>query len=79
MTAIEVAMSPQGEINNIKKDFQAGWGHIVVACRDKSVLKRVQQEWSEIKDTYPPDTVEIILLNDPLFNSNDKTVSTKTK
>ena len=39
--AIEVAMTPAHEVENVKKDLAAGWDRVVVACPNEGVLRKM--------------------------------------
>jgi len=73
--AIEIAMSPQGEIVNIVKDLRAGWDEVWVVCRDSKVLQQVEREWSQEPRGEQDGKVEFRLVSDPIFDSKTGEVS----
>jgi len=68
--ALEIAMSPGGEMDNIIKDHRAGWDEIWVVCRDSNTLEQVQSQWLPQKGAFPDCHVSFYLISDPLFDSN---------
>ncbi len=68
--AIELAMTPGGEVSNFEKDFEAGWSCIWSVCKDRKIMEQVQKEWGEKIAAYPTDLVEFYLISDSRFNSS---------
>jgi hypothetical protein len=66
--AVEVAMTAAHELENIEKDFQAGWDRVVVACFNNSVRQKVEKEVRQ-SPAYNPliDRIEFI----PVRNLTD--------
>lgn len=67
--AIEVAMSPQGEVDNFEKDLRAGWHEVWSFARTQNIQDHIKREWEEKRAAYPEDSVKFFLLTDPLNNS----------
>lgn len=42
--AIEVAMSPAHEVENVSKDLEAGWDHVTVAYVNEAVARRIARD-----------------------------------
>jgi hypothetical protein len=60
--AVEIAMSPQGEISNIEKDLTAGWKEVWTLCNSEAIFKAIQKELPEQNDS-----IKIQLLSDRQF------------
>lgn len=69
--AIEIAMSPYYEINNIKKDIGFGFDEIIVACVDCQTKKSVEVACKKEFDGKIPEKVRICTLRH--FNGSDYT------
>ena len=60
--AVEIAMSPTGEISNIEKDLAAGWTEVWTLCNSESIHKAIEKEWNR-----HDSAVKIQLLSDKQF------------
>jgi hypothetical protein len=62
--AVEIAMSAAGEIDNILKDYAAGWSRILTLCIDSKVLNQVRNQWDEYPEKSPKCRIDFFLISD---------------
>jgi uncharacterized protein DUF87 len=65
--AVEIAMSPQGEISNIDKDLVAGWQEVWTLCKTDRILKDILDKHSQVVTQYASGSVKIIALSKKTF------------
>ena len=70
--AVELAMTPGGEVSNFEKDYKAGWRKVWSVCKDQMIFNQVQDEWTEKKNSYLHEFVEFYLISNPRFNSSNE-------
>ena len=68
--AVEIAMSPYYEIENIKKDLKFGFDEIIVACRDCKTKKLIEKACQKSFGREIPGKVRFCTLKQ--FNGSDK-------
>ena len=61
--AVEIAMSPQGEISNIEKDLAAGWNEVWTLCNSETILLTIEKDLKSNTN----DIVNLYLLSDKIF------------
>ena len=69
-TAVEIAMSPEYEIENIKKNLKLGFEEIIVACKNKKVLAIVQKIAEKKLRRMDLRNIRFVLFG--LFNTDSK-------
>ncbi len=60
--AIEIAMSPYYELENIKKDVRLGFDQIIIACRNPQTKTLVEKAWNSHKGENKSEKVRFCLL-----------------
>lgn len=56
--AVELAMSPAGEVSNFLKDHEAGWPLVWSVSRDNQIKSQIEKEWGAVMVQYPSVRVE---------------------
>jgi hypothetical protein len=75
LTGIEVAMSSVNEKSNIEKDFSMALADkVIVACKDKKVLKEVHEIVAYLSDNYRNKT-EVCLISELLNKEPDEVIN----
>lgn len=44
LLAVEIAITPKNEMNNIKLDLEVGFDHVLIACKNKKVKDEVERK-----------------------------------
>ena len=70
--AVEIAMSPYYELENVKKDIKFGFDRIVVACRDAQTKNLVEKACRTYFGDKIPEKVRFCLLKQ--FNGSDESL-----
>ncbi len=56
--AVEIAMSPQGEISNIEKDLTAGWNEVWTLCVSETILNNLKTQLEQLGHKKSSATLE---------------------
>jgi hypothetical protein len=65
--AVEVGLTAKNEVVNVQKNLEAGFDHVLVACRDSKVRKAVEENLNRSVDADKLQRVKLILLSDFSF------------
>ncbi|MDD5599642.1 MAG: hypothetical protein PHV82_16980, partial [Victivallaceae bacterium] len=65
--AVEIAMSPQGEISNIEKDIAVGWNEVWTLCDSEEIFKAVKEELKKLSLSRINSQILIYHLSEKIF------------